>query len=148
MRFLLDTIFQWIASILLDLLGQIGKNFKPLISLQLSMIETQGFQIWSQCLSWFSFEWRTHNYENQHEMTKLSMNPYCKFPYDAKCIPTYLTLCKWTVPLYTHPGEYPNMLNTQFSTGKLTGRSHYQTTVCPTYIGTIITSTEANLTID
>ena len=81
-------------------------------------------------------------------MTKLGINPYCKYPYDAKCIPTCLTLCKWTVPLYTHPGEYPNMLNTQFSIGKPTGRSNYQTTRCPTHSGTTITSIEANLTSD
>ena len=81
-------------------------------------------------------------------MTKLSINPYCKFPYDAKCIPTFLTLYKWTVPLYTHPGKYLNMSNTQFSIGNVTGRSHYQTTGYPTYIGTTFTSTEANLTGD
>ena len=81
-------------------------------------------------------------------MTVLSINPYCKFPYNVNYIPTCLTLCKWTVSLYTHPGEYPNMLNTHFSIGKLTGRSNYQTTGYPTHIGTTITSTEANLTGD
>ena len=40
------------------------------------------------------------------------------------------------------------MLNIKFTIGKLTGRSNYQETGCPTHIGTTITSIEANLGAD